>query len=214
MRTRGRLFDILSHVRQTVCDHPFSEASSCHGCCATAVGSSPPPPFRQPAWVRGKEWAKNWNRHPDFGPTVGCSPEHPCSQPRFRGRDSAPFSTSPPLFRTMQGLRRVCGQCITRPVVGTKKKKRWPGSGLRLQSRPLRRSAPSARSPSVARAIGTCKCARLADLSTMATAYRRLPAVSLWESDAAAPCFRGWTMVKPPCMPSCASLLQLTTTGH
>lgn len=83
MRTRGRLFDILSHVRQTVCDHPFSDASSCHGCCATAVGSSPPPPLRQPAWVRGKEWAKNWNRHPDFGPTVGCSPEHPCSQPRF-----------------------------------------------------------------------------------------------------------------------------------
>lgn len=45
--------------------------------------ASLPPPFRQPAWVRGKEWAKNWNRHPDFGPTVGCSPEHPCSQPRF-----------------------------------------------------------------------------------------------------------------------------------
>lgn len=111
---------------------------------------------------------------------------------------------------------KACGASVDNVSLGPwlAQKKRWPGSGLRLQSRSLRRSAPSARSPSVARAIGTCKCARLADLSTMATAYRRLPAVSLWESDAAAPCFRGWTMVKPPCMPSCASLLQLTTTGH
>lgn len=215
MRTRGRLFDILSHVRQTVCDHPFSDASSCHGCCATAVGSSPPPPpFRQPAWVRGKEWAKNWNRHPDFGPTVGCSPEHPCSQPRFsRSRFRSLLNLTAAFPHNARFAARLW--TMYHSARGWhKKKKRWPGSGLRLQSRPLRRSAPSARSPSVARAIGTCKCARLADLSTMATAYRRLPAVSLWESDAAAPCFRGWTMVKPPCMPSCASLLQLTTTGH